>query len=695
MPGRRFTAPPEDLGGQAADPGKDHRTDSFPEAGDAGTLVTVPRPADRLDKAVSCALDRLLALQSTEGYWVFDLEADATIPAEYILLQRFLGREITPEIRGRLVRYLRRRQLPDGGWSIYEGGPADPSASVKAYFALKLSGDSPDAPHMDRARQRILASGGASRVNVFTRITLALFGQIPWHTAPAMPVEIMLLPEWFFFHLRKVSYWSRTVVVPLLILYAKRPVVPLRPEEGVPELFAEPPETLRHLDRFASGNLRKNAFILLDRLLKRIDRFMPRSSRDRAIRTAEEWTIGRMSDGGIGAIFPAMANAVMALKALGYPDDHPELRRGIKAIDDLLLIRGNECFCQPCNSPVWDTAISLLAALEAGLSPDHPAVASATRWIFDQQVFIRGDWADGAPGLPPGGWAFQFDNPIYPDVDDTAMVLLAVLRAGSHADERYRSRITRGVDWILGMQSTDGGWGAFDIDNNRLILNNIPFADHGALLDPSTSDLTGRCVELLAMLGMREDFPPIARALSFLRKEQEPSGPWYGRWGVNYIYGTWSVLAGLKRLGADMSRPEVRRAAAWIAARQNPDGGWGETCRSYNDPSLGGLGPSTPSQTAWALLGLMAGGETESRAVRHGIRYLLDTQNAEGGWDETTFTGTGFPRVFYLRYHGYRLYFPLWALGAYRNLRKGELKLQDTGRGKCPPDPSLPASAQP
>jgi squalene-hopene/tetraprenyl-beta-curcumene cyclase len=695
-PGHRFTAPTEELGGQAADSGSNSRMDrSLPEAGDAGTLVTVPRSDDRLDEAVSRALDRLLALQSSEGYWVFDLEADATISSEYVLLQRFLGRRIAPDIRERLVRYLRRRQRPDGGWPIFEGGPADLSASVKAYFALKLSGDPAGAPHMDRARRRILASGGASRVNVFTRITLALFGQMPWRAAPAMPVEIMLLPDWFFFHLRKVSYWSRTVIVPLLILYAKRPVVPLRPEEGVPELFAESPETLRHLDRLVPGNLRKNAYILLDRLLKRADRFMPRSSRDRAIRIAEEWTVGRMSEGGIGAIFPAMANAVMALKALGYPDDHPDLLRGIKALDDLLLIRGNECFCQPCNSPVWDTAISLMAALEAGLPPDHPAVASATRWLFDRQVFIRGDWADCAPGLPPGGWAFQFDNPVYPDVDDTAMVLMAILRAGNPSDGRHGDRIARGVNWILGMQSTDGGWGAFDVDNNRLSLNDIPFADHGALLDPSTSDLTGRCVELLAMLGWREDFPPIARALSFLRKEQEPFGAWYGRWGVNYIYGTWSVLAGLKQMGADMSQPDVRRAASWFAARQNPDGGWGEACRSYNDPSLAGEGPSVPSQTAWALLGLMAAGETESRAVRRGIRYLLDAQNAEGGWNETSFTGTGFPRVFYLRYHGYRLYFPLWALGVYRNHRRGGRTIQDAAGEKRPPDLSLSTSRQP
>jgi squalene-hopene/tetraprenyl-beta-curcumene cyclase len=694
-PGRRSAASTEDRGGQAADPGRHYRTDrSFPEAGDAGTLVTAPRADNRLDKAVSRALDRLLALQSPEGYWVFDLEADATIPSEYVLLQRFLGKRIAPDIRERLAHYLRHRQRPDGGWPIYEGGPADLSASVKAYFALKLSGDSPDAPHMVRARRLVLASGGASRVKVFTRITLALFGQMPWHAAPAMPVEIMLLPEWFFFHLRKISYWSRTVIVPLLILYARRPVIPLRPEEGVPELFAESPETLGHLDRFVPGNLRKNAYILLDRLLKRADRFMPRSSRDRATRIAEEWTVGRMSEGGIGAIFPAMANAVMALKSLGYPDDHPDLLRGIKALDDLLLIRGNECFCQPCNSPVWDTAISLLAALDAGLPPDKPAVASATRWLFDRQVVIRGDWADGAPGLPPGGWAFQFDNPFYPDVDDTSMVLMAILRAVNPADERHRGRIARGVNWILGMQSGDGGWGAFDVDNNRLFLNDIPFADHGALLDPSTSDLTGRCVELLAMLGWREDFPPIARALSFLRKEQEPFGAWYGRWGVNYLYGTWSVLAGLKQLGADMSRPDVRRAVVWLASRQNPDGGWGETCRSYNDPSLAGSGPSTPSQTAWALLGLMAAGEMESRAVRRGIRHLLDTQNHEGGWDETSFTGTGFPRVFYLRYHGYRLYFPLWALGVYRNLQNGGRTLQGAVSGKRPPDQSLSASGQ-
>jgi squalene-hopene/tetraprenyl-beta-curcumene cyclase len=372
-----------------------------------------------------------------------------------------------------------------------------------------------------------------------------------------------------------------------------------------------------------------------------------------------------------------MANAVMALKVLGYPDNHPEMVRGIKAIDDLLVTHGNKTFCQPCVSPIWDTCLILSALREAGVSSDHQSVTSAIDWLFTKQIFVAGDWSTKAPNLESGCWAFQFENRFYPDVDDTAMVLLAMLRAGILNGDKYKERIKRAVNWIIGMQSSDGGWGAFDIDNNNLYLNNIPFADHGALLDPSTPDLTARCVELLSMLGYGRDFPPIARALYFLRKNQEETGAWYGRWGVNYIYGTWSVIMGLRQVGEDMSLPYVRKAIEWLKSCQNKDGGWGETCDSYNAPYLAAKGDSTASQTAWALLGLMAAGEVESSAVQKGVNYLLSTQNAQGGWDERLFTGTGFPRVFYLHYHGYSLYFPLWALGVYQRLGQGQIMCQD------------------
>jgi squalene-hopene/tetraprenyl-beta-curcumene cyclase len=655
--------------------------------------MTMPA-AELLDDAIREELARFLSIRNPDGYWVFDLEADATIPAEYLLLHRFLGRAIDPGRRERIARSIRRSQLPDGGWPLYRDGAPDVSASVKAYFALKLAGDPLDAPHMAEARRRILDLGGAEKANVFTRITLALFGQIPWRTVPAIPVEIMHLPRWFFFHLDKVSYWSRTVMVPLFILCTKRPVCALAAEEGVPELFAKPPGSLRHLDRFVPGRTRKNAFILLDRLLKRVDPFMPRISRERAIRLAERWTRDRMrGEGGIGAIFPAMANAVMALKVLGYSADDPDYARGLKSLDDLVLERGDELLCQPCHSPVWDTCLTLCTVLEAGLPRDHAAVRAAVEWLFARQVFVRGDWTRRAPRLEPGAWVFQFENAFYPDVDDTAKVVIALIRAGVLENGKQRENLAAAVYWVAGMQSADGGWGAFDVDNNFLYLNDIPFADHGALLDPSTADVTARCVEMFSLLGYRRDFPPVARALRFLEKEQEACGAWFGRWGVNYIYGTWSVLIALRQAGEDMSRPHVVKAVEWLKSCQNPDGGWGESCRSYDDPSLAGMGTSTPSQTSWALLGLMAAGQADSEAVRRGIRYLLDGRNAGGGWDETLYTGTGFPKVFYLRYHGYASFFPLWALGAYRRIVSSGKFLEDEVRRDEPPhDLRLPAA---
>jgi len=631
-----------------------------------------------LKEVLEKATKALVARQDAKGFWVFDLEADATIPSEYILLQRFLGRPMEPELRERLARYIRQRQLPGGGWPSYHDAVPDVSASVKAYFALKFSGDSPEAAHMFKARDCILNMGGAAKVNVFTRITLALFGQIPWSAAPVMPIQIMLLPRWFFINLTKVSYWSRTVVVPLLILYSKRPVCKLKPEESIPELFKGPPHRLRRLDNFVSGNLRKNAFILMDRVLNSTSRMTSYLLRKRALKTAEKFVLERMKgEGGIGGIFPAMANAVMALKALGYSKDHPDYKRGIKALDDLLVHDEKESFCQPCVSPIWDTCISLLALQEAGVEPGHPSVSSSVKWLFDQQILVWGDWAHHAPDLEPGGWAFQFENDFYPDVDDTPMVLMAILRAGVMQKMEYKDRIVKAVNWTIGMQSSDEGWGAFDIDNNLTFLNDIPFADHGALVDPSTSDVTGRCIELLGMLGYSGDFSPVQKGLRFLRKEQEDCGAWYGRWGVNYIYGTLSVLMGLNQVGEDMSQPYIRKAVRWLKSCQNPDNGWGETRQTYLDPSLAGKGPSTASQTAWALMGLMAAEEVNDPAVQRGVQYLISNQNQEGGWDEDRFTGTGFPKVFYLRYHGYSHYFPLWALGMYQRLSSGRKTRQD------------------
>ncbi len=631
----------------------------------------------RLNKVIHRSVDRFLSLQQAEGHWVFDLEADTTIPSEYVLLQKFLGIPVAPDLRERLANYIRGKQLDNGGWPLFYDGDENLSCTVKAYFALKILGDAMDAPHMIKARNLILGLGGASRVNVFTRITMALFGQIPWRTAPAMPVEIMLLPKWFFFHLHKISYWSRTVIVPLLILYARQPVCRLKPEEGISELFCEPAHTLRNIDRYRSGDSARSLLILLDRLLKVVQPFMPERPARKAVKIAERWTLKRMGEGGLGAIFPAIANAVMALKVLGYPSDHPDFVRGLKSIEDLLVTHGSETFCQPCVSPIWDTCLSVSALREAGLPADHEAIKDAVDWLFQKLITSRGDWAYRAPDLEPAGWAFQFENTYYPDVDDTPMVLMALQRAHAMDNVEYRNKMEKAVNWLVGMQSSDGGWGSFDIDNNYLYLNKIPFADHGALLDPSTSDLTGRCLELLCMLGYDRHFPPVAKGLKFLKKEQEACGAWFGRWGVNYIYGTWSVLKGLKQAGEDMSQPYIQKAAAWLKSCQNADNGWGESCNSYAGVSYAGQGKSTVSQTAWALLGLMAAGEVKSSAVQRGIHYLLTAQDRQGSWEEKLYTGTGFPMVFYLRYHGYCQYFALWALGEYRRLRTEDKTCQD------------------
>ena len=629
--------------------------------------------SDPVQVAMNRAANTLAQRQANDGHWLFELEADVTIPSEYIFLQYFM-QTVDRNRELRIGKYLRRRQHDNGSWSLYEGGPGDISATVKAYFALKLAGDLPSEPHMVRTRSWVRANGGAEAVNVFTRITLAIFGQIPWRTVPAMPVEIMYLPKWWFFNLGKVSYWSRCVIVPLLIIFAKRPVILLTPEQGVDELFLADPKTLRHVDHFKPGKPLRNAFLLLDRLLKVLDRLTPNWIRQPAMRRAEDWMRDHSKGkGGVGAIYPAMANAAVALRSLGAPEDDPDFIRTMQAIEDLVLEKEDEeeTYCQPCVSPIWDTCLSLTAMTEAGAQPDHPAVQQAIDWLLDQQIFVQGDWSDQANGLAPGGWAFQFENDKYPDVDDTGMVLMSLIRAGVHDKELKIKRLNQAVNWVLGMQNPDGSWGAFDIENDHEYLNNIPFADHGALVDPGTADLTARCVELLAMLGYDQNFPPLHKALEFLESDQEEFGAWYGRWGVNYIYGTWSVLSAVGILGEDVAKPYIRKSVEWLKEVQNPDGGWGESCNSYDDPILRGKGESTASQTAWAILGLMAVGEVNCPQVARGVEYLVRTQNDAGEWDEEAYTGTGFPRVFYLRYHGYCRYFPLWALASYSRLRRG------------------------
>ncbi len=627
--------------------------------------------SDPLQHGLARATQATLSRQANDGHWRFNLEADATIPAEYLLLHYFMG-TVDKTREQRIAVYLRACQHPNGCWSLYHDGPGDLSATVKAYFALKLAGDPADAPHMALARHWIRANGGAEHCNVFTRVTLAVFGQMPWSTVPAMPVEIMFLPQWWFFNLSKVSYWSRCVIVPLLVVFTKRPVVQLSKQQSIRELFLAPPEKLRNLDKFKPGKLLGNAFLLIDRVLKVLDPLVPAFVRAPALRRAEQWTREHTKGvGGIGAIYPAMANAAMALRLLGAPADDADFVRTMQAIEDLVVEETDRTWVQPCVSPIWDTCLSLSAITEAGTNVRHAAVQSASEWLLDQQIFVPGDWCDQAGGLTPGGWAFQYENDKYPDVDDTAMVLMALLRAGVQHDEQKLKRLNQGVNWLLGMQNADGSWGAFDIGNNYEYLNNIPFADHGALVDPGTADLTARSIEVLAMLGYDTSFPPLARGLEWLKKDQDESGAWYGRWGVNYIYGTWSVLAALGAIGEDFAMPYIRKAIDWLQRVQNDDGGWGESCNTYDDPMLKGCGESTPSQTAWALLGLLSVGEVNTPQVKAGIDYLLRHQNEKGEWDEEQYTGTGFPRVFYLRYHGYSKFFPLWALGTYARLRRG------------------------
>ena len=623
-----------------------------------------------LDEAVLRASESLLSLQHADGNWAFQLEADTSIPSEYILLQHYLGR-IEPELQARIARYIRARQGAAGGWPLFHGGDLDISCSVKAYFALKAVGDPVDAPHMARARDAIRARGGARRCNVFTRIVLALFGELPWRAVPVMPVEIMLLPGWSPFHIAKVSYWSRTVLVPLLVLMALRPLARNPRRVTIHELFVEPPESVRDWISGSISSPLSLAFGMLDRLLRKAEPFFPADARRRAIEKAVAFVTERLNgEDGLGGIFPAMANTVMMLDCLGYAPDHPDYATALASVRKLLVLDGDRTYCQPCLSPVWDTALACHALMEVRDARIEPAIRHALDWLESKQVLeVVGDWAATRPGVRPGGWAFQYENPYYPDLDDTAAVALALDRFDS---ARYRGAIDRAAEWVVGMQSRNGGWGSFDADNTHYYLNHIPFADHGALLDPPTADVSARCLGFLAQIGYASDHPARSAVIEYLRREQEPDGSWFGRWGTNYIYGTWSVLAAFNAAGIEPASPEVRRAVEWLLARQHKDGGWGEAAESYwPEAPHGEAAYSTPSQTAWALLGLMAAGRVEDPAVARGIAFLIESQDREGNWDEPWYTAVGFPRVFYLRYHGYRAVFPLWALARYRQLTEG------------------------
>jgi len=628
-----------------------------------------------VDAAIERATAYLLSCQAPDGHWIGELEANSTITSEYLLFCHLIDR-VDRERERKIVNYLRRQQLPDGGFSIFDKGPGNLSATIKAYFAMKVAGVSPDDPAMAAARARILAWGGPPEADVFTKILLALFDEYPWAGVPAMPVEIMLLPRWSYFNLLEVSYWSRTVIVPLLVLLDIKPVKRLGDHQRLDEIWTVPRQQasirLHRIPRPFSPKtfLWKNFFIGVDDYLKGWERLGPRPFRARALEAARRWIEERLGvPGGLGGIFPAMTNAVLALRTLGFADDHQLVSNQIKEIENLGVETADALHYQPCLSPVWDTALAANALLESGLPPNHPQLQRAAEWMMNEQITVGGDWQAKRPHIPAGGWPFQYSNDFYPDLDDSAMVIMALVKIQGVDPERKHRSIERGLRWFLGMQGSDGGWASFDTDNNRMLFNNIPFADHGALLDPSTEDLTGRGLELLGTLGHGLDHPAAQPALDFIRRTQTKDGSWYGRWGANYIYGTWSVLRGLGAIGEDCGQSYVQRSVDWLLSRQNRDGGWGETLASYDDSELAGRGESLPSQTAWALLGLFATGHADGAAVENAVRFLIDTQQPGGAWEDPLWNGTGFPRVFYLKYHLYAKYFPLWALGVYRTLR--------------------------
>jgi squalene-hopene/tetraprenyl-beta-curcumene cyclase len=622
----------------------------------------------RVALGVEKARNYLFAQQHPDGYWCGELEADTTLESDYIAIHTLLGTGERSRME-RAVPEILRHQNEDGGWPIYAGGPSNISASVKAYFALKIMGYKPDHPALERARARILEMGGVTECNTFTKIYLCFLGQYDWEAVPAVPPEIVLFPNWFWFNLYEISSWSRAILVPLSIAYAKKPLKKLPAEMCIDELFVGGRHG-RHLHlKWTKNKISwRNFFLVLNRVVHFCERFHIRPLRYLALKKAERWMLERFEKSdGLGAIYPGILNSIIALRCLGYSSDDPQLIRALDEFEKLGIDQEAEPSfrMQPCMSPVWDTAYAMFALGESGVPKDDPRLLKAADWILSKEVRSKGDWAVKAKGVEPGGWYFEFNNEFYPDVDDSAMVLLGLEKV-DNPRERYQHEICqRAIEWIFGMQCRNGGWASFDKDNTRMVFQHIPFADHNAMLDPPTVDITGRVLEMLAAYGLTREDKRIKKAIRFILEEQEPDGSWFGRWGVNYIYGTMLVLRGLQAVGVDHHEPYVQQGAEWLRMVQNADGGWGETCGSYDDAATRGIGPSTPSQTAWAIMGLLAAGDTRSESVQRGILYLLETQRADGHWDEDQYTGTGFPRVFYLAYHLYRDYFPLIALSAY------------------------------
>ena len=664
-------------GGRRMTASGEHPVTATDEVSGAARLVGVtplaPGPgvvARSLERARAWLLER----QEATGFWAGELEGDTTLESYMILLEAFFGRPASDKALA-LAHVIREEMLATGGWAQYPGGPAEISVSVLSYFALKVAGEPADAPHMRLSRDVIVGLGGVERANTYTKYHLAFFGQYAWGDVPAIPPEMVFLPGSGPFTVYDMSSWSRTIFVPLSILYALRASAPLPAASGVAELVAASNGTPGVARASADRGVWKKLFFGVDRALKAYERLPGASALRRlAVKRAAAWMIERLEDSdGLSAILPAMANSVMALKVLGYAEEHPLQREQLAHLDGLLLgdRAAGTLRMQPCLSPVWDTVLASHALIEAGLGASHPALQRAASWLLAKQTRRSGDWSR-RNDAPPGGWCFEHRNEFYPDVDDTCMALMVLRRARAAGPEATQeAAIRRGLAWMLGMQNADGGWASFDRDNDKGWLTEVPFADHNAMIDPSTADLTGRVLECLSHFpAFTPAHPIVRRALDFLRHDQTSDGAWYGRWGVNYIYGTWQVLRGVARIGEDLEAPYVRRGVRWLLDHQNPDGGWGESIASYDDPAQRGIGTSTPSQTAWALMGLLAGGHSDLPAIRRGMRWLLEQQDAKGTWAQGPWTGTGFPRVFYLNYHYYRHYFPLMAIAQYARARQ-------------------------
>src|ERR1700681_1941085 len=648
---------------------------SFVRVGEELPTVPAPAPwrqegwAEKIETAVRNGAEYLLSVQAEEGYWHGELEADTTLESDYIYYLSVLGKA-EPSRIAKLANYVRQKQLPDGGWPIYPNGPSELNATCKAYFALKLAGDSPDSAHLAKAREAVHRLGGLEHTNSYVRFYLALVGAVGWELVPAIPPELMLLPNWFFINIYEMSSWTRGIVIPMAILSALRPDFRLPEHARVEELFCDPSNKASAFDWSSQLISWRNFFLALDRALKLYEKLPWKPLRQRALREAKAWLLEHIDrTEGLAAIYPAMMNSIFSLIALGHGPDDPLTAREIREFSRFEIEDGETIRMQPCVSPVWDSAIAMVALEEAGLPADHPALVKSAEWILSKQVLGPGDWQVKNKDAEPGGWVFEFRNDFYPDVDDTAFVLMALQRVKFPDAKRMEAATRRGIQWLLSMQNRDGGWGAFDRDNNKAFLCNIPFADHNAMIDPSTADVTARVLECLGRFGRPAEHPVVQRAVGFLTKDQSKDGSWFGRWGVNYVYGTSGVLRALETVSLT-AQDYCARAVAWLRQVQKADGSFGESLLSYEMESTKGQGNSTPSQTAWGLIGLLAGADRNDPAVGRATEYLVTQQNANGSWSEDDFTGTGFPGVFYLKYHLCKNSFPVYALARYRNQGK-------------------------